>query len=111
VSDVCNRTASFFDLYADGQRSEEAIDDFVGVWHESEDGFHLPLSAFLGLTEDEYAVWVMDARALPVILASRRLHQPLREAVSRYLDDMRKRSNPQDRNAIWALSNWAGQGA
>jgi hypothetical protein len=110
VSDVRNRTGSFFDLYSQGQLSEDAIDDFVGAWHGSGDGYGVPLSEFLGLTEDEYGVWVMDARALPVIRASRSQHQPLHEAVTRYLDEMRNRTNPQDRSAIWALSHWAGQG-
>ncbi len=34
MSDVRNSTASFFDVYARGEVSEDAIDDFVDAWHE-----------------------------------------------------------------------------
>jgi len=34
VPDTRNTTAAFFDLYERGDVSEDAIDDFVGAWHE-----------------------------------------------------------------------------
>jgi hypothetical protein len=106
VSDVRNRIASFFDLYSQGDVSEDAIDDFVGAWHDSGDAEGRSLSSFLGITADEYAVWVMDARTLPLILAARRAHEPLHDAVERYLVSMRAAANPSDRSAIWSLSHW-----
>jgi hypothetical protein len=109
VSDVSNRTASFFDLYSQGDASEDAIDDFVGAWHDSGDAEDRPLSSFLGVTADEYAVWVMDARSLPLILAARRAHEPLHHAVGRYVVEMQAAENPSDRSAIWSLSHWVGR--
>jgi hypothetical protein len=109
VSDIRNRTASFFDLYSRGDASEHEIDDFVGAWHNSGDRETLSLFEFLGLTEDEYAVWVMDARSLPLILASRLAREPLHEAVARYLAKMQATADPLDRSAIWSLSHWVGR--
>jgi hypothetical protein len=109
VSDIRNRTDSFFDLYSRGDASEGEIDDFVGAWHEAGDRETHSLSEFLGLTEDEYAVWVMDARSLPLILAARLAKEPLHEAVARYLAKMQAAEDPLDRSAIWSLSHWVSR--
>jgi hypothetical protein len=106
VSDVRNATASFFDLYARGEVSEDAIDDFVDAWHEGAGAEDVPLSAFLGMTGDEYAVWVMDARALPVILEARRTNQDLREMVRGYVAGMQAEGQTADGSVIHALSHW-----
>ena len=111
VSDTRNTTATFFDLYERGEASEDAIDDFVGAWHEAGDAESRPLSAFLGMAADEYAVWVMDARELPVIREARRTQQGLGEAVGRYLAGMQAAARDVDRSAIQALSQWLEQSA
>jgi hypothetical protein len=58
------------------------------------------------MTSDEYAVWVMDARSLPLILAARRAQEPLHDAVARHIAAMRAAANPDDRSAILSLSHW-----
>jgi hypothetical protein len=60
VSEVRNRTSSFFDLYSAGELPESAIDDHVEAWHCAGEAEDRPLSRFLGMTEDEYSVWVMS---------------------------------------------------
>jgi hypothetical protein len=60
VSETRNTTAAFFDLYERGDVPKDAIDDFVGAWHGAGDAESRPLSAFLGMTADEYVVWVME---------------------------------------------------
>jgi hypothetical protein len=109
VSDVRSRTASFFDLYGQGQVSADEINDFVDTWHASGDAEDRPLSEFLGMTRDEYAVWVMDARSLPLILAARRANEPLNDAVARYLTQMRATLDPLDSSPILSLTHWVGQ--
>ena len=107
MSDVQVGTEAFFDLFSRGQVSADAIDDFVEAWHTSGEEEDRPLSDFLGMTEDEYAVWVMDARTLPLILSVRQSGGSLPLAVAGYVDDMRAAANPIDGSAIWALSRWA----
>ena len=58
------------------------------------------------MTEEECAVWVMDARTLPVLLAARQAGEKLSVAVTRYLDMLREAANPVNRAAIHALSHW-----
>lgn len=105
MSEVRHDAPTFFSLYAAGRISEDQIDSFVEAWHESGDEETRSLAEYLGMTDDEYAVWVMSHAALPTILASRRLEQPLVEAVANYLAELR-RSHPANRPAIHALSHW-----
>jgi hypothetical protein len=109
VSDVRSRTASFFDLYGQGQVSADEIHTFVDTWHASGDAEDSPLSEFLGMTQDEYAVWVMDARSLPLILGARRTNEPLNDAVARYLTQMRTTANALDSSPISSLSHWVSR--
>ena len=106
-----SRPASFFDLYRAGQVPESSIDDYVEAWHASGDDEDRPLSAFLGLTEDECAVWVMDGRTLPMLLAARQAGETLPVAVTRYLDMLRKAASLEDRAAILARSHWVNRHA
>ncbi|MEU8498416.1 hypothetical protein ACFVZ8_01185 [Streptomyces sp. NPDC059558] len=61
--------------YADKVMSGEAlfsdIDDFVESWHDSIEDLG-PLPEFLGLTEEEYSLWVEQPDSLRFIFAGRR---------------------------------------
>lgn len=62
----------YLDLVLDGEEFEFAIDDYVENWH------NLPnpvdsLSHFLGMTSDEYNLWVESPEALPQILYCRKM--------------------------------------
>jgi hypothetical protein len=111
VSDVRSRTSSFFDLYSAGQVPEAAINDFVENWHTSGDKEVRPLSDFLGMTDDEYAVWVMDGRTLPLLRDARQAREQPAVAVTRYLDRLRAEADPLDRAAVHALSHWVARRA
>lgn len=69
---------TFFELYSCGKALAEEIDDFIDRWHEEMTGKSgkqlIPIHKFLGLTEDEYAVWVQDPGILPMILNARNEH-------------------------------------
>ena len=109
MSEVRSQTPCFFDLYDAGQMPEGAIDDFVESWHRSGDEEARPLSRFLGMTDDEYAVWAMDGRTLPLLRAARQANEPLAVAVARYLDRLRAAADPADRAAVDALSHWVAR--
>jgi hypothetical protein len=97
VSEVQHETQTFFALYSDGLMSAGQIDDFIEEEKRS-------LSEYLGMTDDECAVWVMPRGALPSILASRREQRLLAASVAEYLADL-ERSHPVNRLAIHALSD------
>jgi hypothetical protein len=89
--------------------SATAIDDFIDAWHDSGDDEERPLAAYLGMTEDEYSVWFMDTRTLPVILSARRSGVPLPTLVAAYLADLRAAGDPGNATSIWSLSHWTGR--
>ena len=65
--------AKFADLCLRGEACGDEIDDFVDRWHESAGA--IPLNEFLGLTRDEYALWVERPDSLTFLLDARK-HVP-----------------------------------
>ena len=59
----------FVALCLTGLVRADEIDDFVDQWHASDSEESLP--QFLGLTDEEYALWVEKPRTLQEILQSR----------------------------------------
>ena len=62
---------SFVALALNGEVLMDEIDDYVGKWHEGDSP--LPLHEFLGMTRDEYSLWLDSPDALGLILAGRKL--------------------------------------
>jgi hypothetical protein len=61
-----------------GTAVAQDVDDFVDQWHDDPEG-SADLAEYLGMTADEYALWVEKPEALRYILASRKLRaKPLR---------------------------------
>ena len=99
---------SFFERYARGEATAEQIDDFVGYWHEGRDcrAGTLPLHECLGLSQDEYEVWVYDPDALPHILTSRREQRPLETVMAERLDQLLLAARETDKTIIRGLRIW-----
>jgi hypothetical protein len=100
--------SSFFDLYDRGLVGAEAIDDWVGRWHDRQDHSEAEqeLHAYLGLSLPEYQVWVYDPGALPYLLAARRSGHPLDEAVEERLAVLGRAGDQADRTVIRGLRIW-----
>jgi hypothetical protein len=109
VSDVDAPTALFFDLYREGRADEDAISDGIEAWHDSGDDEQRDLPEFLGMTDDEYAIWAMDGRTLPLLAESRRTGRNLRAAVAEHLAAMQANPKYEDRAAIYALTHWVAR--
>jgi hypothetical protein len=72
--------SSFISLALGGQVLSDEIEDFVEAWHASESS--LDIHEYLGMTFDEYSLWVSDPDAIDTILTARHTERPLREAVN-----------------------------
>ena len=99
---------TFFDLYGRGQALPDDIDDFIDRWHEGADpqAKSLPLHEYLGLTMDEYELWVHDPDVLPQVLIARRDSRPLSEVMNDYLDEMPMAARADDAATVRALKAW-----
>ena len=98
--------ATFFDLFADGRVSVGVVDDFVEAWHESGDEETRPSSEYLGMTAEEYGLWVIDHRKLLLIVGARRGGASVHDRASAYYDQLREANRWEDRAAIHTLSYW-----
>jgi hypothetical protein len=64
---------TFMDRFVSGKASARDIDEEIEIWHT---GSHaVGLEEFLGMTKDEYSLWLMDPNALEIIKARRVLAQ------------------------------------
>jgi hypothetical protein len=61
--------ARYLDLAVVGQASLDDVDDFVAEWHVGFSGE--PLHEYLGMTWDEYVLWVKHPSALASIIDRR----------------------------------------
>lgn len=60
---------TFIDLVVEGKENENNISLYVDKWYTEPCG--LPLSSFLGFTQDEYATWVMFPRYIKEVVKER----------------------------------------
>lgn len=75
---------TFVEQCLEGRATLEDIDDFVDRWHESDEGEERELHEYLGLTWDEYALWVERPASLRYVLFSKRFGVPLEQALAEY---------------------------
>jgi hypothetical protein len=64
------KAQTFIERYLTGEARPEEIDDYVDTWHNSPDG--LELHEFLGMSKEEYALWLRNPDALPDIARARK---------------------------------------
>ena len=65
-----SKQPGFVELCLTGEASIDQIDDSVDAWHADPEG--RSLHDYLGLTEEEYSLWLRAPNALPRILDARR---------------------------------------
>jgi hypothetical protein len=98
--------STFMTLYEQGQTTADALDEFVHAWHDTGPEEERSLAEYLGMTDEEYAVITMAHHSLPIIVAARTQHKPLKDLLVPYLAELRAANNPRDRSTIHALTHY-----
>ena len=71
---------SFLDRLIAGTARAGEIDEYVEKWHEGDGSAEL--REYLGMTAEEYSLWLDNPEMLAEICAARRSRQPLVQASS-----------------------------
>ena len=100
---------TFIDLCLRGEASVLEIDDFVDRWHDGQDPREL--RDFLGMSRNEYAVWVEQASSLRFIIRSHSTGLPLAEVVNLDSRDAvaARSSDPADATSVLAWLRETGR--
>ena len=106
MSDIDVSAAPFLARYESDEANGSDIGDDIAAWHESGDGENRLLREYLGMTEDEYDVWLRDHRMPPLVVAARCGAASLYDRVADYYENPREGNRWEDRAAIHVLSYW-----
>jgi hypothetical protein len=98
-----NSSKKFIDLVLEGDAFDTEVDDFVEAWHNG--GSNLSLAEFLGLTDEEYALWVEQPESLRSILFCRK-HTIQLEEHSEWQEAHRLAARSQGLGDPEKLLNW-----
>lgn len=69
----------FMDACLQGEALLEEIDDFIDEWHESDSNEEV--YEYLGMTFEEYSLWVENDSILKTIFYSREIGKPVLEVI------------------------------
>lgn len=98
-------TSPFIQLAVDGYVMADEIDDFVETWHDSISDEEL--HDYLGLTWQEYSLWVSDNDNIYIIIAARRDNKSVLEAVNDNLRSAnRLAARADDVSKLATLQRW-----
>jgi len=95
---------AFLDLLMSGEVLTSEIDNFIDGWHAGHGEGEL--HDFLGMTWDEYVLWVANPDMLGVICAARRRRQPLALAVNDNIGELRLAARAADSVKLKGLEAW-----
>ena len=80
------KESSFMDLCLQGRAIPDQIDEYVAEWHRQ--GGDQDVISYLGMTPEEYDLFVRHPDAVALIVNARREKRPLRDLVG---EDMARR--------------------
>lgn len=99
---------SFIELALNGDVLPDEIDDFIDAWHEgsSKEELH----EFLGMTLQEYTLWVSNPELIQLIIAARHRQEPILSAVNDNLKTSERIAARSDQaRKIAMLRKWIEQ--
>lgn len=74
---MCKKT--YMDELLDGEAFLEEIDDYIDEWHDSDTDQEI--YEYLGMTEEEYGLWVEDDSVLKSIVFARKNNKPIKDVL------------------------------
>ncbi len=83
---MSKKQANFMDLYLRGRASAGYINDSIDAWHNGSG--RQSIYAHLGMTEDEYSLWLRDPGVLPLIARAHKELRSVREIIDSASDDL-----------------------
>jgi hypothetical protein len=95
---------AFIDLCLEGKVPLDDIDEFVDRWHETPEGREL--HDYLGMTQEEYSLWLRVPDALPYIIKARREAKPLTDVVANGCQDLRSAVQTSENSKVARLQEW-----
>lgn len=105
---MSNSATDFMTLALNGYVLPDEIDDFVEAWHDGENEGEL--HDFLGMTLEEFTLWVSDADSISIIISARHRRIPLVTAVNDNLAEVERIAARTDKSwKIAQLRAWIQQ--
>jgi hypothetical protein len=99
---------TFMALALSGEVLSSEIDDYVDEWHDSDSD--LEIYSYLGMTPDEYSLWLTNPDYIDLIVAARHRRQPLVEAVNDNVSSVdRLAARSGDPRSIKRLKLWIAE--
>ncbi len=98
------RSRAFLEKYLNGELLAEDIDDFIDVWHNNPGTKEI--YEFLGMTAEEYSLWLRDHDTLPHIARARRAHLPLKSIINITVKEMLIAARSADTMKVKRLKSW-----
>ncbi|MDO7360404.1 MULTISPECIES: hypothetical protein [Acinetobacter] len=86
---------TFIDLCLSGDVFIDEIDDYIDKWHDGE-GENLELFEFLGMTADEYELWLKAPQQLATIISAKERGISLDEAMNDEVFELAARADRAD---------------
>jgi hypothetical protein len=94
---------NFIDACLEGEALPQQIDDYIDAWHNSDT--REPIYRFLGMTEDEYSLWVENDLFLKHILFARKKKIPFNELIA-WDDGKKLAARASSRDEAQAILDW-----
>jgi hypothetical protein len=98
---------TFIQLYMNGEVLPEDIDEFVDAWHQDQD--RKEIFEYLGMTKQEYSIWLHDPDVLPHIVRARRDNLDLPTVLRQSIEDMPIAARSSDQVKVKRLLRWLEQ--
>ncbi|HEU0216311.1 MAG TPA: hypothetical protein VFQ90_06610 [Stellaceae bacterium] len=104
MSDKRRTSHPFLQQYLNGEVLADDIDDFVEAWHQNPG--KKKIFEFLGMTKEEYSLWLCDPESLAEIAGARAANVSLTGVVRSLVAEL-----PADSSRAKPLWRWLGQQA
>ncbi|GJI99070.1 hypothetical protein RugamoR57_57880 [Duganella caerulea] len=86
------------------EASPEDIDDFIELWHQNPG--KQSLHEYLGMTRNEYALWIANSAILPTLIGIRSKHQNMDQLLAEFDRQLPAAAKSTSPSGAMALMKW-----